>query len=241
MNNKIILRIISIIMAVCVVLTVGGCKKSASGNSNNPDKDAKIVNGEGNPVQPVIDEKESSAIIKYTKVNAKGREEEATTVVKINSPIINEISMGSTVADTYKTDKEKENFVNNAVKNDGIDKDQAEEIIKNPTKWVAFNYTVYIANTNAQRLITSFMEVGKKNSNITVKTNLDCEYSIKSGSGTEIFISGYVNVNEYPDEESLIAELNGMGVKLIYTLANDKVTDIDNWDEVTTKKMDIKF
>ena len=32
-----------------------------------------------------------------------------------------------------------------------------------------------------------------------------------------------------------------MKVKLIYTLADDKITDIDNWDEVEQKKMDIKF
>ena len=210
--------------------------RDASGNSVQA-----VVDGKGNAVQPSVDEKASTAVVKYTKVNSDGKEEEATTVLKVNSPIVNQLTMGSKVDQIYKTDGQKNSFVDNAVKNDGIDKDQAEDIVKHPEEWVEFNYTAYIANTSAQRLITSFIEVGGKNDNIVLKKNLDCEYSIKSGSAMEIFISGLVNIEKYPDEESLLVELNGMKVKLIYTLADDKITDIDNWDEVEQKKMDIKF
>lgn len=244
MKNKIFLRIVSLVMAAGVMLTVGGCKKNSS-DSGTTDASGNsvqaVVDGKGNAVQPSVDEKASTAIVKYTKVNADGKEEEATTVLKVNSPIVNQLTMGSKVDQIYKTDGQKNSFVDNAVKNDGIDKDQAEDIVKHPEEWVEFNYTAYIANTSAQRLITSFIEVGGKNDNIVLKKNLDCEYSIKSGSAMEIFISGLVNIEKYPDEESLLEELNGMKVKLIYTLADDKITDIDNWDEVEQKKMDIKF
>ena len=71
--------------------------------------------------------------------------------------------------------------------------------------------------------------------------NLDCEYGIKSGSGVPVYISGLVNVDKYPDEETIIKELNDMKVKLVYTLVDDSITDIDNWDSVTKKTMTVKF
>ena len=32
-----------------------------------------------------------------------------------------------------------------------------------------------------------------------------------------------------------------MNIKLVYTLTDDSVTDIENWDEVDQKTMDVKF
>ena len=32
-----------------------------------------------------------------------------------------------------------------------------------------------------------------------------------------------------------------MNIKLVYTLTDDSVTDIENWDEVNKKTMDVKF
>mgnify|MGYP000284451161 len=32
-----------------------------------------------------------------------------------------------------------------------------------------------------------------------------------------------------------------MKVKLVYTLVDDSITDIDNWDSVTKKTMTVKF
>ncbi len=57
----------------------------------------------------------------------------------------------------------------------------------------------------------------------------------------EIYISGLVNLAKYPDDQALLKELNAMKVKLVYTLAEDSITDIDDWSKVTTKTMDIKF
>ena len=97
MKNKIFLRIVSLIMAAGVMLTVGGCKKN---NSDSGTTDASgnsvqaVVDGKGNAVQPSVDEKASTAIVKYTKVNSDGKEEEATTVLKVNSPIVNQLTMG---------------------------------------------------------------------------------------------------------------------------------------------------
>ena len=251
MNNKILMRIISLVMAASVVLAVGGCGKkgntadviSGSDASNGTTKASaqEVIDGKGAPVQPNVDEKASTAVVKYTKVNSEGKKEDATTVVNVNSPIINEISMSAKLSDQYKTDAQKLNFVNSVTRNNDIDKDKAEEIIKKADEWVEFGYTAYVANTSAQRLVTTFLEIGGKNNNLVVKKNLDCEYGIKSGSATTVYISGFVNIEKFPDEEAIIKELNGMNIKLVYTLTDDSVTDIENWDEVNKKTMDVKF
>lgn len=250
MNNKLLTKIISLVMAASVVLAVGGCgKKNATGTSSEADasnssSEASVqeaIDGKGAPVQPNVDEKASTAVIKYTKVNSEGKKEDATTVLNVKSPIVNEITMSAKLSDQYKTDAQKTNFVNSVTKNNDIEKSKAEEIINKAEEWVEFGYTAYIANTSSQRLITAFLEIGGSNDNIIVRKNLDCEYSIKSGMATTVYISGYVNVEKYPDEESIIKELNDMKIKLVYTLADDSITDIDNWDEVTQKTMDVKF
>lgn len=252
MNNKILTRIISIVMAASVVLTVGGCGKKG-GSADNAGSSAEaangttkksvteVIDGKGSPVQPDIDEEKSAAVIKYTKVNANGKKEDVTTVVNISSPIINDLEMSSKLNEIIKTDAQKQNFINSIVSDTDADKKKAEEIISKADEWVEFGYTAYIANTSSQRLIASFIQIGGKNDNIVMKKSLDCEYSIKSGSGMAVYISGLVNVEKYPDEEAIFKELNDMKIKLVYTLADDSITDIDNWDEVTKKTMNIKF
>lgn len=250
MNNKLLTRIISLVIAASVVLAVGGCGKkntaetgseADASNSSSEASAQEVIDGKGTPVQPNVDEKASTAVIKYTKVNSEGKKEDATTVLNVKSPIVNEITMSAKLSDQYKTDAQKTNFVNSVTKNNDIEKSKAEEIINKAEEWVEFGYTAYIANTSSQRLITAFLEIGGSNDNIIVRKNLDCEYSIKSGMATTVYISGYVNVEKYPDEESIIKELNDMKIKLVYTLADDSITDIDNWDEVTQKTMDVKF
>ncbi len=246
MKSKILLRVISLVMAASVVFAVGGC-----GKKDNADTDAsgattkesvqEVINGKGEPVQPNIDEKASTAVVKYTKKNSEGKEEDATTVVKINSPIINDIQMSSKLNEIIKTDDQKKDFIDTVTNDTTGDKDKAQEILDEAEKWVEFGYTAYIANTSSQRLITSFLSISGKNDNIVIKKNLDCEYSIKSGSGMAVYISGLVNVEKYPDEEAIFKELNAMKIKLVYTLADDSITDIDNWDEVDKKVMNIKF
>ncbi len=239
MNNKILLRVISLIMAVSVVLTVGGCKKKDSADgSDNKTKSAQVADGKGNPVQPDIEA--STAVVKYTSVNSDGKKEDATTVISISSPIVNEATMGSKVSDSFKTDKDKSQFVDKA-ENGGIDKDKAEEIINNAEKWVEFGYSVYVVNTSEKRLCTRYIEIGGKNDNLVLSKDLDCEYSFGSGKGMILYVSGYVNIDKFPDEESLVEALNGMKVKLIYTLLEDSQTDVDDWSQVDIKKMDLKF
>lgn len=231
MNKKVLFQIISILMTVCVIFTVGGCKGSS---------DDGIVDAKGSPIQPSVNEENSEAIIKYTSVNAEGKEETATKVLDINSPILNEIDIGESLDSQYKSDDQKSDFVDRA-ENSGISKDNAEEIINNAAKWSEFAYTVYVANTSAKYMHTRYVTVGKENKNIVIQTSLDAEYGISSGTGFPIYICGYINTAEYADEEAIIAELNKMEIKLVYAFTDDNTTDIDNWDDVTTETMDVKF
>ena len=139
MNSKIFLKVISLVMAASIVLTVGGCKKNdtVSDDTTAESKTQEVVDGKGNAVQPSID-KDGKAIIKYTKVNSEGKKEDATTVVNVNSSVVNKPTMGSSLSDTVKTDGQKKNFVDNLVKKDDIDKDKAEDIINKADDWVEF-------------------------------------------------------------------------------------------------------
>lgn len=235
MNNKILLRIISVLITIAVVLTVGGCKSSTGSGSSD------IIDGNGEAIQPSINNDSGEAIIKYTTVNSEGKEEEATKVLNVGTDNkYNEIVNGSSLDKVYKTDDEKNQFIDKAEDN-GIDKDKAEDIINNAAKWVEFGYAAYVANTSSKKLITESVEISKQKDNIVVNTKLDCQYGIASGSATGVYVSGYVNINEYPDEESLLAELNGMDIKLIYTLVDKSVEDIDDWSQFDIKKMNLNF
>lgn len=233
MNKKIILQIVSILMTVCVIFTVGGCKGSS-------DEDSQIVNAKGDPIQPSINTEENQAIIKYTSVNSEGKEEEATKVLDIDSPSVNEVSVGSSLDQQYKTDDQKQSFIGKAELN-GIGKDKAQEILNNAAEWVDFSYTIFVANTSSQFMHTGQLVVGKENSNVVLETRLDAEYGINAGTGYPIYISGLVNTAAFPDEESMIKQLNEMKVQLIYTLTDISITDIDDWDAVETDVMDIEF
>lgn len=231
MKNKVLLRIVSVLMIIAVVLAVGGCKKDSD----------DVTNGGGEPIQPSINQDTGEAIIKFTTVNSEGKEEEATKVLNAGvGSTYNEVVNGSSLDKVYKTDDEKNQFVADA-ENNGIDKDKAEEIINNAAKWVEFGYAAYVANTSSKKLITESVEIPSQKESIVVNSKLDCQYGIASGSATGVYVSGYVNINEYPDEESLLAELNGMGIKLVYTLVDKSVEDIDDWSQFTIKKMELSF
>ena len=240
MNNKIFLRLISLIMTVSIVFAVGGCKKNDGSSADKDTKSETTVASDSAAVQPKIDKKSGKAVISYSKVNSEGKTESATKVYDVSKSKLNEITMGSKADDIFKDKNKKQQFVDKA-ENNGIDKDKQDEIINNAEKWVEFNYIAYVANTSTQRLITSFLEISKKNDNVVVNKMLDCEYSITSGSATGVLISGFVNIGKYPDEESLLKELNGMNVQLVYTLADDSTTDIDDWSTVKQMKMPVSF
>lgn len=68
MNNKLLIRIISLVMAVSVVFAVGGCGKKDSAETNTEagasteSSDASVqeaIDGKGSPVQPSIDERQA--------------------------------------------------------------------------------------------------------------------------------------------------------------------------------------
>lgn len=231
MNKKVILQIISILMALSVIFTVGGCKKSGG--------DDEIINAKGNPVQPTINE-QNQAIIKYTSVNSEGKEEDVTKVLEVDSPTIDEFSVGSSLEQQYKDDDQKQEFVDRA-ESSGIGKDTAQDIINNAEKWVEFSYTIYVANTSSQLMHTKYLTVGSTNSDVVLETYLDAEYGIRTGTGYPVYISGFANTAVYSDEESLIAKLNEMKVQLVYTLTDETVADIDDWSVVETETMDINF
>lgn len=224
MNKNVLIRAVSLIIAVCVLVTAYGCKKGDS-------------NGEIN--QPSI--QDGTAVIEYTSTNGDGKEVDATKVVDVDDKYVGNLSAGENLKDEFEDENEKDKFVSRN-EDFGIDDDKANEIVENAAKWTKFAYNVYIANSNAKRVAFSMLKA-KNTDNIIIDTNLGCEYGIVPGGTMMVMIEGIVNSSELETEEEIIAELNKMDIDVVYTFIDDDGLEagIDDWSKVTTAYMPVTF
>ena len=224
MNKNVLIRAVSLIIAVCVLVTAYGCKK---GDSN------------GDINQPSI--QDGTAVIEYTSTNGDGKEVDATKVVDIDDKYVGNLSAGENLKDEFEDEDEKDKFVSRN-EDFGIDDDKANEIVENAAKWTKFAYNVYIANSNAKRVAFSMLKA-KNTDNIIIDTNLGCEYGIVPGGTMMVMIEGIVNSSALETEEEIIAELNKMDIDVVYTFIDDDglQAGIDDWSKVTTSYMPVTF
>ena len=224
MNKNVLIRAVSLIIAVCVLVTAYGCKK---GDSN------------GDINQPSI--QDGTAVIEYTSTNGDGKEVDATKVVDVDDKYVGNLSAGENLKDEFEDEDEKDKFVSRN-EDFGIDDDKANEIVENAAKWTKFAYNVYIANSNAKRVAFSMLKA-KNTDNIIIDTNLGCEYGIVPGGTMMVMIEGIVNSSALETEEEIIAELNKMDIDVVYTFIDDDGLEagIDDWSKVTTAYMPVTF
>lgn len=224
MNKNVLIRAVSLIMAVCVLLTAYGCKKSGSN---------------GDIVQPSV--QDGTAVIDYTSTDKDGKEVDATKVVNIDDNVIGNILAGENLKDEFEDENKKDNFVSRN-EDFGIDDNKANEIVENAAKWTKFTYNVYVANSNAKRV--AFRALKATNTeNIIIDTDLGCEYGLVPGGSMMVLIEGIVNSSKLDTEEAIIAELNEMNIEIIYTFIDDDglQAGIDDWSKVTTSYMPVTF
>lgn len=224
MNKNVLIRAVSLIIAVCVLVTAYGCKK---GDSN------------GDINQPSI--QDGTAVIEYTSTNGDGKEVDATKVVDVDDKYVGNLSAGENLKDEFEDEDKKDKFVSRN-EDFGIDDDKANEIVENAAKWTKFAYNVYIANSNAKRVAFSMLKA-KNTDNIIIDTNLGCEYGIVPGGTMMVMIEGIVNSSALETEEEIIAELNKMDIDVVYTFIDDDGLEagIDDWSKVTTAYMPVTF
>lgn len=220
MNKNILIRVVSAILAAGVLLTAYGCKDSKQTGLN----------------QPTIED--NQAVIEYPSVDSEGNEVDATNIVDIDEDV-GKLNAGSSLEDAFKNEAAKDKFLNRN-EDFGIDDEKAEQIVEEAAKWTKFTYSLYVANSNAQRV--SFRMLKATNTeDIIIDTDLGCEYGFNPGKGMTIIIEGLVNSSKYETEEEIIAALNEMDIEIIYTLINSDLDSVDDWSKVTTAYMPVTF
>ncbi len=222
MNRNILIRAVSLILAVCTILTVYGCK----------DKDDSGLS------QPTMND-EDKVVIEYTSTNDKGKPVDATNVVDVNKDAIGNLNAGSTLDKVFKDEKDEDKFLDRN-EDFGIDDDKAQEIVDNAEKWTKFTYSIYVANSHPKRVAFGMLKA-TNTEDIIIDTNLGCEYGFNPGRGMPILIEGLVNSSKFETEEDILAELNKMDIQIIYTLIDSDLDSVDDWSKVTTAYMPVTF
>ncbi len=221
MNRNIVIRAVSLILAVCAILTVYGCKdKDESGLSQPTMNDDKVI-------------------IEYTSTNDKGKPVDATNVVDVNKDAIGNLNAGSTLDKVFKDEKDEDKFLDRN-EDFGIDDDKAQEIVDNAEKWTKFTYSIYVANSHPKRVAFGMLKATNTD-DIIIDTDLGCEYGFNPGRGMPILIEGLVNSSKFETEEEILAELNKMDIQIIYTLVDTDLDSVDDWSKVTTAYMPVTF
>lgn len=222
MHKNNIIRVVSVVLAASMMLTVYGCKKS----------DNKTT---GDINQPSVEN--NTAVINYTSVDNDGKETNVTNSVTVDNPGLNTVTVGSALSGTVKDESSMKDFLD---KNDGyqIPDDKVQDITDNAAKWSEFTYNTYIANSNSKRICFQNLDVADT-ADIIINHTLDAMYSVGPGHGMTIVFSGLVNTAKYTDAEALQAALKDMKIKLQYTLLEGNATDLDDWSDYTTQAIDI--
>lgn len=222
MKRNIVIRAVSLMLAVCAILTVYGCK------------DNKEDTGLG---QPEITD--NQVVIEYPSVNDDGKEVDVTNIVEVNKDAIGNLNAGSSLSDTLKDEDDEDRFLNRN-EDFGISKDEAQDIVDNAEKWTKFTYSIYVANSHAKRVAFGMLKA-TNTEDIIIDTDLGCEYGFNPGRGMPILIEGLVNSSKFDTEEEIVAELNKMDIQIIYTLIDSDLDSVDDWSQVTTAYMPVTF
>jgi thiamine pyrophosphate-dependent acetolactate synthase large subunit-like protein len=225
MNKNNVIRIISVILALSMMLTVYGCKSKSSSTTN------------GEMSQPAIDN--STAVVKYTSVDSNGKKVDETKIMtNVNQSSINVGTTGAKLSETLKDDDAKKSYTEKLEKSFGVSEEKAQQIVNDTENWAEFTYVVYVANTNSQKIAFRYINA-TGDDNIVINNNLDCEYGLPAGVASSIAFSGVVNLTKYPDTEALQKALSAMKISVNYTVLNDGVEDVDDWSAVTTQTMPV--
>lgn len=222
MNKNVLTRVAALVLVAGVLLTSFGCKN----NEGNEESESQV-----HITQPSIEN--GTAVIEYPSLNESGTEVMVTKVTEVNN-FINQISVGKNLAEINK-----DRFVPRF--NDfGITKAEAEEMVKEGTTWVQFSVSIYIANVKSKTASFGMIKATNKDG-IMMDTKLDCEYGIPSGKATYILLNGIVDTSKYETEEAILEALGGMDIQIVYALLEETGDSVDDWSQVTTAYMPVKF
>lgn len=233
MNKNILIRAASLVLVAGVLLSAFGCKK---GDDEQPTTEDTNTTGElalpsaENGTFKVDVTMYPEKVDGTTKAGATTKTTEKTGEVY---HISIQKSLDSVSENMKRHLKEKAGEF-------GIDKAKAEKMLASGTTWKHVSVFVYVLNTYQKDAAMRFVK-SKQTESLIIDTELDSEYGIPTGRGNYIALDAYIDTSKYETEEEIIATLKSMDIRIAYTLMNESSDSVDDWSEVTTAYMPVKF
>lgn len=225
MNKNILIKAASLVLVAGVLLTSFGCKKGEEGTTTAP---ATTVNGEV-AIPPTVDG--------TYKVQLTIKDENGSTTIKEKDGDLYSVIVDKPLD---KCNKNIQNVILNRYSEFGLEKAEAEDMVKAGTKWTYVSVYVYVLNSNAKDVSMRMLKANQTES-LIVDTNLDTEFGIPSGRGMYVALNAYIDMSKYETEEAIVETLNSMDIQFIYTLMDNSADSVDDWSKVTTVYMPVKL
>lgn len=239
MKNKHI-RIISVIMAACVLLGTYGCKSS---DKNKEASTSTTAATQASTENQSDNENIATSKFEYTSLDANKKEVPATGVVEYDTrALYNTVRTGETLKAQMDNDKDLKDKLRKHIDNYQIDEKQYEEIVNKAEEWVSFEIAYIVVNPTPTRI--AFDRISHENKDGIIVNDygsVGSEISIGSAQDIEILIEGLYDISKYPDVEAVKDALNEMNLKVVYISTENINQTISDFDNPQFKTLPIKF
>lgn len=227
MNKNTVIKILSLVMIFAVIISTVGCSIG---------KDSGTKDGEVGAIDVENLEPENGTIIyEGTKVNDKGETEKVSHVVDvehIDEPMVQPDKF-------FENEDDKDEFIKEDGKEDyGMTDEEIKDVVDNAENYKSFYIFKLVENKTDKTMVCKSVSA-KKGDGIYVRTRLDAEYGIGSGNCTSIAIYATADMNKYKTDEELEAAFDKLDVKIEYALTDDPYGEIEDWESVTTKVIEL--
>lgn len=226
MNKNTIIKIFSLVMIFAVIISTVGC---SLGNEGTKDGEVGAIDVEK------LEPENGTIIYEGTKVNEEGKTEKVTQIVEvghIDTPMVE--------TDKFFDDEaDKDEFIKEDGKEDyGMTDEEIKDVVDNAEDWKAFYVYKLIENKTDKTMVCKSV-TAKKGDGMYVRTKLDAEYGVGAGNCTSIAIYATADMNKYKTDEELEAAFDKLDVKIEYALTDDPYGEIEDWENVTTKVIEL--
>lgn len=226
MNKNTLIKIFSLVMILAVIVSTVGCSLGDEGT-----KDGEVGAIDVESLEP----ENGTIIYEGTKVNEEGKTEKVSHVVEVghvDTPVVDPDKF-------FENDADKDEFIKEDGKEDyGMTDDEIKDVIENAENYKSFYIYKLVENKTDKTMVCKSVSA-KKGDGIYVRTKLDAEYGIGSGNCTSIAILATADMNKYKTDEELEAAFDELDVKIEYALTDDPYGEIEDWENVTTKVIEL--
>ena len=226
MNKNTIIKIFSLLMILAVIASTVGCSLN---NDSTKDGEVGVIDVES------LKPENGTIIYEGSKANDEGKTEKVTQIVEVghvDKPMVEPDNF-------FENEADKDEFIKEDAKEDyGMTDEEIKDVVNNAENWKAFYVYKLIENKTDKTMVCKSV-TAKKGDGIYVRTKLDAEYGIGAGNCTSIAIYATADMNKYRTEEELEAAFDELDIKIEYALTDDPYGEIEDWNNVTTKVIEL--